>query len=174
MNSLPKAIRQTTGQNVIDFVREVLKLNYQTFCYRLKSGTLHLEDYHRILSATGMTFEDLFPNPVAVPRQLQSIQVKPLPPPAPRKPIVRKPPAPRVRATTVEELNPSTLEQQIEDSLTPEIVNKVSVRQEKKENPADDLPFIDIYSEVPDTDTQSNDISDPHVAWKPKIPPKKK
>jgi hypothetical protein len=88
---LTKAIH-AIGMSTADFAKEKLDLTYQTFSYRIRQGHLSLEDYHRICYWTGLSFEDLFPNPykpitpkvpesITIPRQGAIPTKKPQPQP---------------------------------------------------------------------------------------------
>lgn len=46
-----------------DFAREKLGIHYNLFRYRVMKGKLKLDDYHKIIHYTGLTFEKLFPSP---------------------------------------------------------------------------------------------------------------
>lgn len=77
LTPLTKAI-QDFGMSPQQFAPEVLGLKYPTFQYRVRQGSLSLEDYHRILFTLGRSFEELFPNPFSgrelpqAPAQVQS------------------------------------------------------------------------------------------------------
>jgi hypothetical protein len=169
MNHIPKIIKQTTGQGPMEFVQNVLGINYQTFCYRLKTGVLRLEHIHKIIHATGKTFEELFPNPYGAPKYLQSVTIPTLPPPAARKerPPIAKEKKP-FKAKAVEEDIVFT-------PVLPPVNTPPPVRQ--KEEPVEDMPFIDlddVYNNGAEDVSEQSGTEDPKIAWKPVVPPKKK
>jgi hypothetical protein len=177
MNSVQKAIRDKTGMNVMDFVRDELKLGYQTFCARLRRNSLRLEDYHRITAATGMTFEELFPNPLVkkAPKHLQRITLT-IPAPLPVPPVAR------VKGKSSGQPLPKDFVQMdhVVIKHTPADEDGVAsikiepVKQVKKEETLNDIPFVDIYEEGGPPDEQSETLDDPKVTWKPVIPDRKR
>lgn len=58
------AIRAATGLTMTQFIKEKMNVDYATWYYRFKKGKIKLEDYHKIIFYTGLTFEELFPNPL--------------------------------------------------------------------------------------------------------------
>lgn len=67
--------------SVQEFAVNVLELKYQTYSYRVRTGHLVLDDYHRILVSTGKSFEELFPNPFVtrVQEPVRSFQATTIP-----------------------------------------------------------------------------------------------
>ncbi len=139
MNSLTKAIRKTTGLSMRRFVEDRLGIKYMTFLYRYKHGVLRLEDYHVLSYHTGMTFEQLFPSPYKVPRRLQRIILT-----TPTRPPVNK-------AELIQELADNVHIPKKKSYLESVVALPRSTRSQavvQKNNPADDLPFLDVHQGV--------------------------
>ncbi len=64
MRSIISQAIWATGMSVKEFVEQRMGLYYIKFHYRLKHGSLRLEDYHKLCYFTGRTFEELFPSPI--------------------------------------------------------------------------------------------------------------
>lgn len=135
MNTLTKAIRKTTGLSMREFVEERLGIKYMTFLYRYKNGVLRLEDYHALAYHTGMTFEQLFPSPFIIPKRLQRIVLT-----TPTRPPVNK-------AELIKELQ-QEVKKVTKKKSEPVAVANQTPKESQKNNPAGDLPFLDIYQGV--------------------------
>lgn len=133
MNTLTKAIRKTTGLSMRRFVEDRLGIKYMTFLYRYKNGVLRLEDYHVLSYHTGLTFEELFPSPYKIPKRLQRIVLT-----TPTRPPVNK-------AELIKELRQ---EIQPKKKSVAELVLPAKNGSLKKNNPAGDLPFLDVHEGV--------------------------
>lgn len=68
-SELTRAIRGA-GFSPQDFAKDVLKVTYQGFRYRLREGKLTLDQYHKIMAYTGKTFDELWPNPYQVKKRI--------------------------------------------------------------------------------------------------------
>ena len=136
MNSLTKTIRKSTGLSMREFVEGRLGIKYMTFLYRLKNGVLRLEDYHVLSYHTGLTFEQLFPSPYKIPKRLQRIVLT-----TPTRPPVNK--AELIHELQLEAKQPKKKSYVDESLLVPSGTNGA-----QKNNPASDLPFLDIYEGV--------------------------
>lgn len=75
---LTRAI-QSLGIPIKEFVEQKLGSTYASFRYRVRKGSLGLDEYHKLMQLTGRTFEELFPSPYApgpqrIPVNLRSIE----------------------------------------------------------------------------------------------------
>jgi len=77
-SELTKAIRGA-GFSPNDFARDILKISYQGFRYRVNQGKLALVHYHKIMAYTGKSFEDLWPNPFQPKKRISLNLSKPDP-----------------------------------------------------------------------------------------------
>lgn len=68
-SELTRAIR-SAGFNPRDFAKEVLKVTYQGFMYRVRQNKLTLDQYHKIMAYTGKSFEELWPNPYQIKKRI--------------------------------------------------------------------------------------------------------
>lgn len=164
MDAFIRAIKTTTGKNIGEFAKQTLGISKELFYYRKRQGTFRLEDYHKILRATGMTFEELFPNPLAPPKFLQTVVIPPVAGPSARitPPAVKKP-----------RQEKKVVPPPVSPAPAKEIPPPQSERQYNEEAPAE-LPDLDIY-EGSDLDVNSPAPSeDPKVDWAPVAPPAKK
>ena len=85
------ALRQV-NLNPKQFAEEKLTVSYQMFRYRIRRGRLTLDDYHKILLYTGLSFEALFPNPYLPNHQPIKLNLNP----ASRIPLKETQPPPPV------------------------------------------------------------------------------
>jgi hypothetical protein len=68
-SELTRAIR-SAGFSPPSFAREVLKVTYQGFMYRVRQNKLTLDQYHKIMAYTGKSFEELWPNPYQTKKRI--------------------------------------------------------------------------------------------------------
>lgn len=163
-NRITRLIRKATGRNIMEFVGAVLGHKYGTFRYRLDKGVLSLDDYHKILHATGLTFEELFPNPLRqVPRQFQKITIV-TPAPAPKPPKKDK-------QKLMDAFDKGNQAAQYDGSsgmfdagnarkAFEKSIDEPQVEAKKEPDPVDDVPFVDIYTAIgldPDGPVQESD-----------------
>jgi len=75
-SELTRAIR-SAGFSPQDFAKDVLKVSYQGFMYRVRQQKLTLDQYHKIMAYTGKTFEELWPNPYQAKKRIPLTLSKP-------------------------------------------------------------------------------------------------
>ncbi|HRG11390.1 MAG TPA: hypothetical protein PLJ08_22640 [Cyclobacteriaceae bacterium] len=68
-SELTRALRGA-GFSPQDFARDILKVTYQAFMYRVREKKLTLDQYHKIMAYTGKTFDELWPNPYQVKKRI--------------------------------------------------------------------------------------------------------
>lgn len=68
-SELTRAIR-SAGFSPQDFAREILKVSYQGFMYRVREKKLTLDQYHKIIAYTGKSFDELWPNPYQIKKRI--------------------------------------------------------------------------------------------------------
>ncbi len=70
------------GLSLAEFSEQYMGLKTPTFRYRMEHGCLRLDDYHRVLKATGKKWEELFPEkelsrPTMQMRKTKAVFAKP-------------------------------------------------------------------------------------------------
>lgn len=75
-SELTRAIR-SAGFSPQDFAKDVLKVSYQGFMYRVRQQKLTLDQYHKIMAYTGKSFEELWPNPYQAKKRIPLTLSKP-------------------------------------------------------------------------------------------------
>lgn len=68
-SELTRALRGA-GFSPQDFAKDILKVTYQAFMYRVRQKKLTLDQYHKIMAYTGKTFDELWPNPYQVKKRI--------------------------------------------------------------------------------------------------------
>lgn len=58
------------GLGTKEFVQKKLGVKYEGFRYRVRHGSLRLEEYHKLMQLTGRSFEELFPSPYATSQRI--------------------------------------------------------------------------------------------------------
>lgn len=81
-----KLIRMITGKTklkITEWIENEIGTSYASFTYRLANDALELRDYHAIIRATGLSFEQIWPQPGAPKKELPVVKMTP--DPAPKK-----------------------------------------------------------------------------------------
>lgn len=179
---LVKLIRKATGLPFGEWVKTLETNTPAMFRYRYQHGVLRLSDYHKILQATGLTFEDLFPNPHGVPKQrvLQTVFVQPsgpakLPEPGTRAPLVPQDPGPSEipGEVVMRKVEPSMGKAIEPKEMTIEEVVSQSPVKEKTATALADIDIPDIYDDGDPDGVTVRNTEDPTLNWKPVQAPKK-
>lgn len=120
MDALTKAIKTKTNMGVYEFIEKVLKTSYNAFFYRYRNGSIKLHEYILILEHTEMTFEELFVKgfKIELPDEIKIVE----------------PPKPSTNKAYNSGVDPNQ-----EVPQEPE---------EPKDQPDDDLPYIDTFEDI--------------------------
>lgn len=58
--TIAQAVKKSTGQPFTKYCKDVLKVNYKSFQYRLKNGMMKIAEVNQIIQDTGLSYEQLF------------------------------------------------------------------------------------------------------------------
>lgn len=160
------SIRLFTNMDIADFAEEKLSTSYASFYYRIKHKGLKVHEYHVLNLYTGLTFEQIWPNPhTRIPEKVK-LNLAPLKHPLNIVPVEINQPMPNIHRISFEDEVEFPIPLNAEDEML-KIAERMAARKIPNDGPlVEDISSFDSNPEKSQKNPQginpAGDFDDPY------------